>query len=51
MEKKLANLEDAIAKFSSNKEIYIDISGSQNNDSIEEEDESIYSHYGDTRKR
>ena len=27
MEKKLANIEDAIAKFSSNKEIFIDISG------------------------
>jgi len=29
MEKKLANIEDAIVKFSSNKEIYIDISGNQ----------------------
>ena len=27
MEKKLANIEDAIKKFSTNKEIYIDITG------------------------
>ena len=27
MEKKLSNIDDAIAKFSSNKDIFIDISG------------------------
>ena len=29
MERKMANIEDAIAKFSTDKEIFIDISGSQ----------------------